>query len=162
MTDHHEDGHTGNHEIQKDPVVGDDAKAGAKELDGIAPPEEGTHEARNHHDHAGKDETLGGTVDIAEVKNSGVVLLPGGQEEGEGGEEQEEGRVIGVTHRHAGGLVDGANTAVQGVASVIKQLSQGRRGSSTTSLLSIDIVKSRVQPQSNGTAIVVEEWGRVR
>jgi hypothetical protein len=86
-----------------------------------------------------------------------VVLLPGGQEEGEGGEEQEEGRVPGVTHRHAGGLVDRTNAAVQSVTSVIKQLSQGRRGSSTTSLLSINIVKSRVQPQSNGTAIVVEE-----
>lgn len=153
MTDNHEDGHAGNHEIQENPVVGDDAKAGTKELDGVRSPEEGTHKARNQHNEAGKDKTLGGTIDVSKVENSGVVLLPGGQEEREGGEEQEEGRVPGVTHRHAGGLVDGTNAAVQGVTSVIKQLSQGRRGSSTTSLLSVNIVKSRVQPQSNGTAI---------
>lgn len=146
-------GHPADHEVQEDPVLGEDAKVGAKDLDDLAAPEHRALESRDQHDNAGNDQTLGGSVDISKVEDASVVLLPGGQEEGQGGQEQEEGRVPGVAHGHAGSLVDGSNAAVQGVASVVKELTQGRGRSSAAGLLSIHVVKGRVQPQSNRAAV---------
>lgn len=153
VTKDEQQGHAADHEVQEDPVLGEDAKVGAKDLDNLAAPEHGAFESRDQHDSAGKDQALSRSVDISKVEDTSVVLLPGGEEEGQGGQEQEEGRVPRVAHGHAGSLVDGSNAAVQGVASMVKKLAQGGRRSSAAGLLSIHIVKSRIQPQSDRAAI---------
>jgi len=146
VTENHQKSHASNHHIQQDPAIGNDTKVGAKDLNNLLAPDQGAGDSRDGHGQASNDQTLGRTIDVAKVKDAGVVLLPGRQEEGKGCQEQEKGSVPAVAHGHASSLVHSSDTTVQGIASVIKELSQGGRGSSPASLLSVHVVKSRVQP----------------
>jgi len=117
-----------------------------------------TFYARYDKDNTRQDKTFGGTIDVPKIQYSCMIFLNCRQVEAQSCDDGQDSTLNGMTHSHSSCLKYSNKGAVNRVAAVVKQFSKRWRSTGSTSLSTIDIIKSWVKPETGGETEVYPSW----
>lgn len=109
-------------------------------------------DTREGHDGGGNEQALGRAVEVAQVESVTVVSLPSREEHRNARAKGRENTRFGGAQAHGGSLEERGEGAVQGVDTVVEELTKPTRSAGAPRLLSIEVVHRLVHEEAQREA----------